>query len=180
MYEFTQVVGTSLLTEEGALILGLFYMKMGKMGFVSICVAFVVGVLWGNLGVYFMGRVASRFTIPVLSPWVEKNSRLFKSETSSLGGLDHFVIMTRFVPGFRTPTYLALGYTKYSFLKFTAILFITATLYLGVALFCSSFFEIGPESPWWLYALLALGVFVLTTVVFKLMVWVGTKMGFFK
>ena len=59
--------------------------------------------------------------------------RVLKAKDSIVHNLGKSIMIARFVPGTRIPLYIAAGFFQASFIKFTAFIFISALIYIGIA-----------------------------------------------
>lgn len=130
------VLLTSLVTEEGAYAFGLASLQLQKISGWQFVLSYTAGILLGDFCLYSLGRLARQFRWVEVWPWLAKRlkssrGRLVKSER-----LDEFLVLTRFLPGSRIPTYLLCGFQSYPLWKFFAVLGITGVLYslVGVGL----------------------------------------------
>jgi membrane protein DedA with SNARE-associated domain len=82
----------------------------GQLGFVPAVAACAAGILAGDLGLFFAGRIIGR---PIVTWWPVRTwltpARLAASAAWIDGHGTRVVLASRFVPGTRVPTYVAAG-----------------------------------------------------------------------
>jgi membrane protein DedA with SNARE-associated domain len=110
---FLVIVGATWLAEDPALVLSATAWVHGSLSFDFVLVANLVGIASGDLLLYALGRRYGEH-LPRL-PWigrffspdaVQKGERFFRRQGLNL------VMLARFVPGLRLPTYTAAGIFK--------------------------------------------------------------------
>ncbi len=118
----------TLVSEDLTCIAAGLLVADGRLGFLPASAACTVGIFLGDVGLYGLGRILGR---PALGraplKWfvneasVERASRWF----SQRGG--RVIFLSRFLPGLRLPTYVAVGVLRTRFLHF-AFYFLLACL----------------------------------------------------
>jgi membrane protein DedA with SNARE-associated domain len=117
------VLGTFIL-EDAATLLAAMQVASGALELSVALSALYAGIILGDLGLYGIGRLAFS------NRWAR---RLVPRRRRNLGRewvatrMFPIVIVSRFVPGLRLPTYTTLGYLRASFARF-AMAAIAATL----------------------------------------------------
>ena len=106
----------------GALIAG------GKIAFFPGVLACLIGIFVGDLLLYFAGRLIGR---PILRRFVPAEKLEFASRWLVERGA-RVVVLSRFTPGLRLPTYLAAGLLKTRFWTFSAYFLMAAILWTPV------------------------------------------------
>lgn len=99
-----------------------------------ICLA--LGIILGDFGLYGLGFMASKFE------WAKKllNNKKVQTAHNWLGERESLSVVTaRFIPGARFPTYTAMGFFNFSFVKFMATVFMASIVWTSV-LFTTIFF----------------------------------------
>ena len=112
---------------------------LASYGYVPPQMAFiclVMGIILGDLGLYGLGFLASKFE------WAKRlldhkqvkmvNNWLGKRKTLS-------VVAARFVPGARLPTYTAMGFFNFSFIRFVVAVVIASVVWTSL-LFTAIYF----------------------------------------
>jgi membrane protein DedA with SNARE-associated domain len=124
------VLGTFIL-EDAATLLAAMQVASGALELSIALGALYSGIILGDLGLYGLGRLANS------NEWVR---RLIPHKRQDLGRnwvsarMFPIVIVSRFVPGLRLPTYTTVGYLRAPFTKF-ATAAIAATLVWTSGLF---------------------------------------------
>ena len=99
----------------------------GKLGFLPGVLACIAGIFAGDLLLYFAGRFAGRTILGHLpGEKMERASRWLSDRGAGV------VILSRFTPGLRLPTYVAAGLLKTRFWTFTLYFLLAATLWTPV------------------------------------------------
>lgn len=113
-------------------------------------------------GVGFMARY-----IPWLKQWVRN-----KREVEVIGQFEEFLLVTRFLPGSRLPTYLYCGYRAYNPFKFGSILLFSTMFYalFGVFLLKTFNIKIHPDDPFLKKMVSSLFIALMTILSFKQLV----------
>jgi len=126
----TIIAGTFIL-EDAATLLAAMQVASGAISLPLALLALYAGIVLGDLGLYALGRASNR------NRWarrlVPKRRRNLGREWVS-GRIVPIVLVSRFVPGLRLPTYTTLGFLKAPVLKFAAAA-ICATLIWTSGLF---------------------------------------------
>lgn len=115
-YFISIFLGTFVL-EDLALASSLALMAENKINFQTAFLACFLGISIGDLGLYFIGLLASQFKIETYFKFFKKyRARLSQIKRSE--ALTYSIVISRVIPGTRLPTYLAAGYLKYPFFNF--------------------------------------------------------------
>jgi membrane protein DedA with SNARE-associated domain len=127
------VAGTFVL-EDAATILAAAQVKAGAVPLHVALAALYVGIVLGDLGLYGLGWLASRFR------WARRWAPERKARNSRTWIEAHVfrvVFISRFIPGARLPSYTACGFLHADFRRF-ALAAVVATLIWTSALFAVS------------------------------------------
>ena len=128
------VIGATFILEDAATVVTAIQVQAGSMSLEVGLGSLYIGIVLGDMGLYGMGRLAA------VVPWMERfipprrrdigrdwlNSRLAK-----------VILISRFLPGLRLPTYTTCGFLGASFLVFT-LTAVVATLIWTSLLFSVS------------------------------------------
>lgn len=164
---FFIILLATFITEDGACFAAGALVSQGKISFAAALSACFFGVLIGDIGVYWIGRI---FGKPL------SNTRIFKYFVSDVnlakaskwlnekGALA--IVISRFVSGLRLPTYLVAGFLKISFPKF-AFYFCAATMIWTPILVGSSAFAFKLIPPQYIFFGIII-LFVIFRVIFTL------------
>jgi membrane protein DedA with SNARE-associated domain len=126
----TIVTGTFVL-EDAATLLAAMQVASGMLSLPLALGSLYAGIIMGDLGLYGLGWLSATH------PWVQ---RLFPQRRRDLGHnwvsqrIFPLVLVSRFVPGLRLPTYTTLGFLRAPLGKF-ALAAIAATLVWTTGLF---------------------------------------------
>ena len=127
------VLGTFVL-EDAATILAAMDVQVGQLTLVVALVSLYLGIILGDLGLYGLGRLAAS------TPWARRwapPERFSHSRNWVRSHVFTVVLISRFLPGARLPTYTACGYLGADFRRFAAAA-IVATLIWTTLLFSVS------------------------------------------
>ena len=130
MTQFVLIAAATFLSEDLTCIATGALIAAGKMRFLPGALACVAGIYFGDLLLYFAGRLIGR---PILR-WKPLRALLTgeKLDAASLwleqrgAGV---VILSRFTPGLRLPTYVAAGLLKTRFWTFSLHFLVAALLW---------------------------------------------------
>lgn len=109
------IVGTFIL-EDAATVAAAMQVQQGALSPVLALVALYAGIVLGDLGLYGLGRLGA------MIPWVERQLPPRRQETIRAwmsGRIFKVVLISRFLPGLRLPTYTTCGFVRADFRKFT-------------------------------------------------------------
>jgi membrane protein DedA with SNARE-associated domain len=127
------VLGTFIL-EDAATVLAAMQVKTGGLAAWLALVSLYCGIVLGDLGLYGLGRLSS------LAPWARRfvpPERFRRGQDWLRGRVFKVVLISRFLPGMRLPTYTACGFLRADFRAF-ALAAIVATLAWTSLLFAAS------------------------------------------
>ena len=122
------IIGTFIL-EDAATVIAATQVEAGVVRPVLALVALYVGIVLGDLGLYGIGRIAA------LSPMI---NRLVSAERHAKGRhwlanrVFRVVLVSRFVPGARLPTYTACGFLRVSFLRFALAAVVATSIWTSL------------------------------------------------
>ena len=161
---------------------------LAASGSVSIWVAVagcLLGIFFGDLGIYLLGRVFGRsaLSLPYLrklatADKIDRYARWFEKKGVGL------VVLTRFFPGSRVPTYFAAGVVGVHFGAFAFALLVAAAIWTPILVVLSYFLgdrfliwfeEVGASGIWGLVLFLAGFVFA-TRIAGNLLTWRGRRL----
>jgi membrane protein DedA with SNARE-associated domain len=133
MTQFLLIALATLISEDLTCIATGALIAAGKIGFLPGAVACVAGIFFGDLLLYSAGRFIGR---PILR-WRPLRRLLTSQKLDTASGwLERrgvgVVILSRFTPGLRLPTYVAAGLLKTRFWTFSAYFLLAAFLWTPV------------------------------------------------
>ncbi len=146
LYEFSPlaiffiIVFATFVTEDGACIAAGALASQGKISFATALAASFVGIFVGDLGLYWIGRLFGKSILNTkLSKRFISERRLQKASDwlNEKGAMA--IVISRFVSGLRLPTYLAAGFLKTDFLKFTFYFFVATAIWTPILVGSSAF-----------------------------------------
>ena len=118
------VIGATFILEDAATVVTAMQVQAGAMSLQIGLFSLYAGIILGDLGLYGLGRMAASV------PWLE---RFIPARRRDIGRdwfnsrLARVILVSRFLPGLRLPTYTTCGFLRTSFLIF-AMTAIVATL----------------------------------------------------
>ncbi len=133
MTYFLSLFVATFILEDVALLSGIALMAENKISFSNAFWACFLGISIGDLGLYFLGRLAtsehweSRF--PILQKYRIKFSALVSKKW-----LSYSIVISRVIPGTRIPTYFCAGYLKYSVWRFLFLTGLSVFTWVWLAL----------------------------------------------
>ncbi len=117
--------------QEDAAVLGAASASVSGLGTpIGMFIAITIGLTLSDLWKYWLGRAA------ISQPWAKKHAespRILKAQDSIVHNLGKSIMIARFIPGTRIPLYIAAGFFRASFIKFTVFIFLSALIYIGIA-----------------------------------------------
>jgi membrane protein DedA with SNARE-associated domain len=128
------IVGGTFILEDAATLLAAMQVATGALSLPLALVSLYAGIVLGDLGLYGLGFFSASH------PWA---ARLVPRRRRELGQewvsqrVFPLVLVSRFVPGLRLPTYTTLGFLRAPLGRFT-LAAIAATLVWTTGLFCIS------------------------------------------
>jgi membrane protein DedA with SNARE-associated domain len=129
---FSIFFGTFVL-EDVALASSIALIAEHEMSLASAFTACFLGIVVGDLGLYFLGYLMFRLGLG-------KNWKILKKYNTALvqlkrsDALTYSIVISRVIPGTRLPTYLGAGFLRYSFLKFFVLTVFSVFLWVLLAL----------------------------------------------
>jgi membrane protein DedA with SNARE-associated domain len=128
------VIGATFILEDAATVVTAMQVQTGAISLEIGLGSLYAGIILGDLGLYGMGRLAA------FVPWME---RFIPPRRRDIGRdwlnsrLARVILVSRFLPGLRLPTYTTCGFLRTSFVIFT-LTAIVATLIWTSLLFSIS------------------------------------------
>ncbi len=128
------VIVATFILEDAATVLAAMQAADGGLSIALALGSLYVGIVLGDLGLYGLGRLAAHV------PWVLRVLPPRRTEAVQAwlrGRVFRVVLVSRFLPGVRLPTYTTCGYLGASLRQFT-LATMTATLFWTSGLFAVS------------------------------------------
>jgi membrane protein DedA with SNARE-associated domain len=130
MTQFLFIALSTFISEDLTCIATGALIAAGKIGFLPGTLACVAGIYFGDLLLYFAGRFIGR---PIVGWRPLRRLLTIEKLNAASGWLEKrgagVVIVSRFTPGFRLPTYVAAGLLKTRFWTFSAYFLLAALLW---------------------------------------------------
>jgi membrane protein DedA with SNARE-associated domain len=126
-YFFSIFFGTFIL-EDVAMAASIALVGKHKISLFTAFIACFLGISAGDLGLYIIGRGIANINF---DSWYGKYLSFLKKFASYKPSqkaesiLSYSIVLSRFVPGTRIPTYVGAGLLKYSFIKFFVLTIIS-------------------------------------------------------
>jgi membrane protein DedA with SNARE-associated domain len=125
-------LGTFVL-EDATLISAITLVAQGEISFELAAAACFLGISLGDLGLYAIGRWSTGLS------WVNRHLRSGRvhhvlDALATKERMAAAVVLSRFVPGTRLPTYLAAGALRYSFTQFFALTLVSVSFWVVAVL----------------------------------------------
>ncbi len=143
---------STFVLEDVALGSALVLVSQEKLSFLEAFLICSSGIATGDVGLYVLGRYASRFPFfrsKIDSPKFQKLLNKLKQN----GTLDYTIVASRAIPGTRLSTYFAAGFMHYSASRFFSLTIVSVCVWVFAALyFGNAFFSFFHDQ--WVVALL--------------------------
>ncbi|MFT5110259.1 MAG: pimeloyl-ACP methyl ester carboxylesterase/membrane protein DedA with SNARE-associated domain, partial [Pseudoalteromonas tetraodonis] len=120
----------TLVSEDITCITAGLLVSQGAIGFFPATLGCFLGIFIGDTGLYLIGRVLGvrALRIPPLK-WFVDEQKIERSKKFFARYGPILIVVTRWLPGMRIPTYVAGGMLKLNFLKFLTYFIIAAALW---------------------------------------------------
>lgn len=128
------VILATFILEDAATVITAIQVNLHTLGAGEALIALYIGIVTGDIGLYGMGYLATRW--PPARRWVETPDRAMQKKWLT-NNLFRVVFVSRFIPGTRLPLYTACGFFNAGLKVFTLATFL-ATLIWTSALFALS------------------------------------------
>ncbi|HUO01581.1 MAG TPA: VTT domain-containing protein [Rhizomicrobium sp.] len=139
----------TFVSEDAAMLGGAALTATGLMSTPLVFAACFLGIWLGDMGLYALARYFGR---PLLGrPWVKRRideEQLARSEAWLKKRGPWVLLVVRFVPGLRLPTYLLSGMLAMPFLYFAAATGVIGLVWVGLLLGLAKFLGAAASSGW--------------------------------
>jgi membrane protein DedA with SNARE-associated domain len=133
MTQFLLIAAATFVSEDLTCITTGALIAAGKIGFIPGVLACIAGIYFGDLSLYFAGRFIGRPILrwrPLRGLLTDKKLDRASDWLAQRGA--GMVILSRFTPGLRLPTYVAAGLLKTHFWKFSFYFLMASVLWTPV------------------------------------------------
>jgi len=119
------ITGFTLFWEDGVVVFIAALVTSGEIHWMAAFIGLSFGIVIGDIALYLMGRFAAGFM--ARRKWISPE-RLTRYEKRFNAHIAKTVYLSRFIPGTRTFTFLAVGLLKAPFWRFTLLAFSASVL----------------------------------------------------
>ncbi len=134
IFQVLSVIGATFILEDAATVVTAMQVQAGALSLQIGLGSLYAGIILGDLGLYGLGRLAA--SVPWLERFIPRRRRDIGRDWLN-SRLARVILVSRFLPGLRLPTYTTCGFLRTSFLVF-ALTAIVATLIWTSLLFSIS------------------------------------------
>ncbi|MCP4092005.1 MAG: hypothetical protein GY747_01040 [Planctomycetes bacterium] len=185
LYLMLSLAAATLVSEDLSCITAGLMVSQGRLSLLAASVACFLGILIGDMLLYFTGRYLGR---PALKRrplrWLVQVSAVDRASTWFCKRGLAVIFISRFTPGLRLPTYFAAGVLRTNPLSFLLYFSLACLLWAPSLVWLASRFGDSAESALlrfednalWLLIGLGLLIFVMTRVVVPVFTWRGRRM----
>lgn len=147
-------------TEDGTCLTAGILIQNGLIEYYEACLACGMGIFVGDLGLYGLGRLAGRISIPYLNSWKLKSK--WYPQSSNTKTWIQLLFASRFLPGTRTILYFSAGFTGFSFPFFALTMGTAAIIWVPGLVWVAWIwgFRFQEDLVFWVYSLLGI-IFIL-------------------
>ena len=132
MEYFLSIFFGTFVLEDVALASTLALVTDGKMDAIPAFIACFAGITLGDLGLYFIGVILRQVGAENYFKSVKKfRATLVNEKRSDI--LTYSVVISRFIPGTRLPTYITAGLLRYPFWRFFILTMVTVLGWVALA-----------------------------------------------
>ncbi len=134
LFQFAAIVAGTFILEDAATVAAAMQVEQGALSMPLALVALYAGIVLGDLGLYGLGALGAQV------PWIARHLPPRRQEAIAawIGGrIFRVVLVSRFLPGLRLPTYTTCGFVGADFRRF-ALAAIVATACWTSLLFATS------------------------------------------
>jgi membrane protein DedA with SNARE-associated domain len=170
---FTALFFATFVSEDAACIAAGTLAASGAISLPFAIASCFLGIVAGDIGLYWIGRVFGRrlMSFTIAKRFVSENALARGSQWLERRGASA-VFLSRFVTGLRLPTYLAAGFLRTSFGRFTFYFILAAAIWTPLL--------VGSVALSWEFfggsvLVAAVAAFVIVRVVMKLGTWRGRR-----
>ncbi|HQT61116.1 MULTISPECIES: DedA family protein [unclassified Acidiphilium] len=132
--EITTIILGTFILEDAATLLAAMQVAAGAVSLPIALGSLYAGIVLGDIGLYWLGRLSGRH------PWAH---RLVPQRRRDIGRdwvsvrIIPVVVVSRFIPGLRLPTYTTCGFLRAPFLAFVAAAILATLAWTSLLFFVS-------------------------------------------
>ena len=131
------LAGSTFILEDAAILTGGILVSQDKLSFTVAYVALLVGIAGGDYLLFIIGRL--RISRKLLLKSAGK-SRMMRANRLLRKHAAKAVIVARFIPGLRLPTYLLAGTSKVNSFRFLSFVLLASSIWTLIILQASTLF----------------------------------------
>lgn len=116
LFQATAIIIGTFILEDGATVAAAMQVESGALPMWLALVSLYAGIVLGDLGLYGLGRLSAHI------PWIARLLPPHRQETIKAwisGRIFKVVLVSRFLPGLRLPTYTTCGFVGADLRQFT-------------------------------------------------------------
>ncbi len=185
VFYFVVLILGSFISEDLSCIAAGILASQGVIDFWSATIASLLGIFLGDVGLYALGRWLGHPSLHrAPMKWFLKEQDLEAAEEWFKRRGPALILLTRFIPGSRLPTYFAAGVLRAPFGQFTFYLMLAAVIWtpilVGASMFLGQQFLdfFGRFEKWapLLFLAFIFGMLCITKLITPLMTWEGRRL----
>ncbi|OIQ63151.1 SNARE associated golgi protein [mine drainage metagenome] len=134
LFQATAIIIGTFILEDGATVAAAMQVESGTLPMWLALISLYTGIVLGDLGLYGLGRLSAHI------PWIARFLPPHRQETIKAwisGRIIRVVMVSRFLPGLRLPTYTTCGFVGADLKRF-ALAAVAATAVWTSLLFATS------------------------------------------
>jgi membrane protein DedA with SNARE-associated domain len=134
VFQVFSVIGATFILEDAATVVTAMQVQDGAMSLQIGLFSLYAGIVLGDLGLYGVGRLAA--SVPWLERFIPARRRDMGRDWLN-GRLARVILVSRFLPGLRLPTYTTCGFLRTSFLIFALTAIVATLIWTSLLFFIS-------------------------------------------
>jgi membrane protein DedA with SNARE-associated domain len=134
VFQVFSVIGATFILEDAATVVTAMQVQDGAMPLQIGLFSLYAGIVLGDLGLYGVGRLAA--SVPWFERFIPARRRDMGRDWLN-GRLARVILVSRFLPGLRLPTYTTCGFLRTSFLIFALTAIVATLIWTSLLFFIS-------------------------------------------